>query len=120
MSLRYAILHHTDWPGHGDHYDVLLQTSSGTSDDDRVLATFSTLNDEFPAEGIVFKQNTPHRRSFLDYEGALTEGRGRVRRVAQGLCECRDALNFQLVDGKLSGTICFQPKENGLFILKRL
>lgn len=119
MNLRYAILHHTGWRGHDDHYDLLLQTEAGGSDNDRVLATYSTLNDEFPADGVLFKKNKPHRRIFLNYEGPLTEKRGRVRRVAEGVCAHKGGLHFLLVDGEFSGIIYFQPDGNGALILKR-
>jgi hypothetical protein len=105
MSLRYAILHHTDWPGHPDHYDLLLQTAPGTSDDDRVLRTFSTLRDECPANGVLLIGNQDHRRLYLDYEGPVSGERGRDRRVDSGECRVEGPSVFTLTGGRLSGRI---------------
>jgi hypothetical protein len=118
MNLRYAILHHTDWPGHTDHYDLLLQTEMGESDDDRVLLTFSTLDDEFPSDGALFKKNAPHRRFFLAYEGLVSAGRGRVMRVDAGACQAESHSNFILSGGRLNGRAALIMRAGGTFVLR--
>lgn len=117
MSLRYAILHHTDWPGHPDHYDLLLQTEPGASDDDRVLRTFSTLADEFPADGVLFKKIENHRRLFLDYEGPVSAGRGRVARVDAGICRAEALSNYILSEGRLEGRARLVIQAGGTYVL---
>jgi hypothetical protein len=74
--LRYVILHHTGIPQ--PHYDLMLETSPGSP-----LATF-----RLPIWPLTKPAGvTPlgdHRREYLEYEGPLSNDRGRVRRVAGG------------------------------------
>jgi hypothetical protein len=101
--MHFVVLHHTGWPGHPDHYDLMLQSEAGRDDDDPVLKTFSTHADEFPdpsGGGIRLVLIAPHRRAYLHYQGPLSDQRGRVERVDEGemnplctspLAEGRDA-----------------------------
>jgi hypothetical protein len=85
--MRFVVLHHIDWPGHPDHYDLMLQSDTGRDDDDPVLKTFSTLADKFPdpaESGIRLALIAPHRRAYLLYQGPLSDNRGRVERVDEG------------------------------------
>jgi hypothetical protein len=78
VGLRYVVLHHTgvDDP----HYDLMFETESGSA-----LKTFRLAR--WPVEGTIAATPLPdHRREYLDYEGAISGGRGNVRRVATGGC----------------------------------
>ncbi len=105
--MQFVVLHHTAWPAHPAHYDLMLQMKPGLSDADPVLKTFATLTDEFPdgkshadararkagagdpvAQANLLRLIADHRRAYLSFEGALSADRGRVVRVEAG------ALNF--------------------------
>lgn len=60
----------------------MLQTRSAASNDDRILKTFATNADEFPAR--VLNRIVDHRAIYLNFEGALTGERGTVRRIDEG------------------------------------
>ena len=106
--MRFALLHHTAWPGHADHYDLLLQTALGTDDDSRVLETFSTFDDILP-DGFntqPLQRGTPHRRKYLNFEGAVPGGRGIVRRIDAGaLTSFEHSPGSGLIAFNLTGTI---------------
>lgn len=86
--LRFVVLQHTGWPGHPDHYDLMLQKEPGSSDDDTVLATYSTSNNVFPSgSGEILFSNHDHRRAYLTFEGALSQQRGSVTRADEGTME---------------------------------
>lgn len=106
--MRFAVLHHIGWPGHADHFDLLLQSAEGRADDDTVLKAFAT--EEFPAPPCLLRLLPDHRRAYLTYEGPVSSGRGRVQRVDEGHAAFilpwePDALEmyFQLSGLKLSG-----------------
>lgn len=95
MPLRYAILWHHDV--YEAHYDLLFE-SFPRSD----LSTWrsSVWPIEAPTELTRLKD---HRRFYLDYEGELTERRGRVDRVAGGTCEVHIGENAVWTVKLLSG-----------------
>lgn len=103
--MRFVILHHTGWPGHADHYDLMLQVAEGAGDADPVLRTFGSLDDEFPHEGSRLRQIQDHRRAYLSYEGPLSGGRGQVARVDEGELEFLNPPEFA---GGAAGGICFK------------
>jgi len=106
--MRYVVLHHKNWPEHSDHYDLMLQTRDGESDDDRTLKTFATGADEFPSA--MLKLIDDHRQAYLHYEGPLSEDRGIVKRSDEGelvwltpySAQSKD-LKFSLAGKKLNG-----------------
>ncbi|MCC6320142.1 MAG: hypothetical protein IT438_01755 [Phycisphaerales bacterium] len=49
-----------------------------------------------PAGGFVATRMAPHRREYLTYEGPVSGGRGRVRRVAVGKCRIVDISDTSL------------------------
>lgn len=77
--LRYVVLHHTGWQK--DHFDLLLETSADASLAGYRLSTWP------PTIATHVSSSAPHRRIYLDYEGPISGGRGRVRRVAGGIYE---------------------------------
>jgi len=75
-SLRYVVLHHT---GYGpDHFDLLLETSPGAD-----LASWRCSDWPLKADSRLTKL-PDHRRAYLEYEGEVSNHRGRVKRVAAG------------------------------------
>jgi hypothetical protein len=78
MPLRYAILHHTGIPS--PHFDLMFETAPGSD-----LATWRVAAWPIagPASATRLKD---HRRVYLDFQGELTQGRGRVDRIADGTC----------------------------------
>lgn len=75
---RFTISHHTG-AKEGDHFDLLLER-------DDALCTFRLRSADFAAP----QQALPipdHRKLYLDYEGPVTGGRGRVRIVDTGSYE---------------------------------
>lgn len=77
-NLRYAVLWHHDVAE--PHYDLLFETLPKSQ-----LATWrlSQWPVEHPLEA---KRLRDHRRFYLEYEGDLSDSRGRVERVAGGAC----------------------------------
>jgi hypothetical protein len=77
-SLRYVVLWHNDISE--PHFDLMVETYPGSD-----LATWRS--PVWPIEETVtLTRLRNHRRIFLDYEGQLTESRGRVERVGSGNC----------------------------------
>lgn len=81
MSTRFVILAHS---GQGPiHYDLMLARG-------RSLATWRlprAPGDLSPGRDVPVKKLPDHRAAYLDYEGPISGGRGRVRRVAAGMYE---------------------------------
>ena len=79
MSLRYSILWHHDVSE--PHYDLMFETYPGSD-----LATWRSPT--WPIESPVdISRLKDHRRFYLEYEGDLSDHRGRVERVAGGACD---------------------------------
>ena len=77
-DLRYAVLWHHDVAE--PHYDVMFETLPGSQ-----LATWRV--SRWPIEQRVeAKRLRDHRRFYLEFEGDLSDSRGRVERVAGGAC----------------------------------
>jgi len=77
-SLRFAVLHHV---GVGEpHYDLLIEISP-----DAPLLAWRCAT--WPlAHGAPVTAIPSHRRVYLEYEGAISGGRGEVARVDEGSC----------------------------------
>jgi len=82
--MRFVVLHHTDWPGRPDHYDLMLQFAPGENDDSAILKTFATTRDEFPSPFVPLKKIADHRRAYLELQGPVSGGRGHVTRMDEG------------------------------------
>lgn len=105
----FVILRH-ETPDGGHHFDVMLQRGPGEA-----LITFRT---EAPlhefieeARGARFglQRIGEHRGAYLTFEGELSGGRGRVRRVAAGEAvlrgEAADLLEAEISGGGGSGRL---------------
>ena len=74
--LRYVVLHHT---GVQDpHYDLMFEIAPGDA-----LMTWRSAQWPIDAPAPLTRL-ADHRAAFLDFEGELTAGRGRVSRVESG------------------------------------
>ena len=81
MPTRYVILRHDgiDHP----HFDLMFETAPGSQ-----LATWRS--DVWPITRPTPVERLPdHRAAYLDYEGPVSNNRGRVSRVESGLCRLR-------------------------------
>jgi hypothetical protein len=109
--MRFVVLHHTGWPQHADHYDLMLQFQSGRSDDDLILKTFATESDQFPSGDPAnnMARLSDHRRAYLSFEGEVSGNRGNVERVDEGELSdisgdaAMNEIQFVLRGKKLSG-----------------
>jgi len=79
-DMRYVVLHHTDY---GDaHFDLMIEPAP----DSEKLLTWRAAH--WPAAaGDTLSRIADHRRDYLNYEGPVSNNRGRVERVAAGKCE---------------------------------
>jgi hypothetical protein len=84
---RTALLWHCDIPpqaGLGSpHYDWLLERERGGK-----LISFRLWErpDSVTCTGFEAERLADHRPEYLDYQGPVSGGRGRVERLAQGVC----------------------------------
>lgn len=91
----YAVLWHHDIAE--PHYDLMFETTPGSQ-----LATWRVKDwpIERPTEASRLRD---HRRFYMEYEGDLSDSRGRVQRMARGSCEVRgvedDAFEVRLLEG---------------------
>ncbi len=123
---RFVILHHTDWPGHPDHYDLMFQLSEAADDNETTLLNYASVVNEFPEAGSLFSFGSPHRQHYLKYEGEVSNQRGRVKRVDEGLCSILDAkdtnnfLKVELTGQRLRGIFTVRLTDDFVYILDRL
>jgi hypothetical protein len=98
---RFVLLEHC-W--NGVHWDFMLESADG-----RVLHTWAidapvVAGDELPARRLA-----DHRTAYLDYEGAVSGGRGVVRRVDRGEYEARswalDCVRVRIAGAQLVGLV---------------
>ena len=89
MPLRYVVLRHegVDEP----HFDLMFETKPGSD-----LVTWRV--DEWPITGkCTFTPLRPHRRAYLQYEGAISADRGQVHRIESGQHEIEEDSPQQLI-----------------------
>lgn len=109
-SLRYVVLHHEGIAT--PHFDLLFEWDAGAA-----LTSFRCPAWP-PAVGDAWDEAAEHRRLYLKFEGELTDGRGRVRRVAWGELD-RDVLatdppTLALGDADYFAIVVSQRIERGL------
>lgn len=87
---RWVVLRHTGHPEAPPHFDWLLERADGPG---RNLIAFRTPErpDVCGIGGFSAERLPDHRPLYLDYEGEISGGRGRVERVAQGMCRIAEA-----------------------------
>jgi hypothetical protein len=107
---RFVVLLHEMPPGYPrpNHYDLMLE--QGTA-----LATWALA--ELPSAGgdsVAAERLPDHRLDYLDYEGEVSGGRGRVVRVDRGNYEPLPADSggqhlYRLAGERLCGLLYIQP-----------
>jgi hypothetical protein len=107
MPLRYAILHHTGIAA--PHFDLMFETHAGSD-----LATWRSSTWPIQARTELTRL-TDHRRAYLEFEGELTQRRGRVERLAGGTCSVEigaDAVWLvRLLTGCTAQSLVFHPRD---------
>jgi hypothetical protein len=80
QELRYVVLHHTG-SGDGDHFDLMLEVPGNER-----LMTWRVMMPPGRWGGDVGAVRIgDHRKAYLSYEGDISGGRGKVRRVEEGM-----------------------------------
>jgi hypothetical protein len=98
---RFAVLSH-DWPF--PHFDLLLENEAS------LLAW--RLSSWPPEPGCTFERLPDHRLHYLDYEGPVSNGRGRVLRVDAGQFEWiapPPPIQVQLASDRFTGPLELPP-----------
>lgn len=104
---RFAILDH-DHPF--PHWDFLLEAGD-------VLRAWRLLSE--PARGTVVRAEPlpDHRLHYLDYEGPVSGGRGRVVRWDAGTfdweADCPDEIRIRMAGGRMTGAVTLCRTEGG-------
>ena len=107
--VRYVVLEHRR---DGVHWDFMLEVEPGGA-----LRTWAV--DAPPAPGLTLPARAlaDHRAAYLDYEGEVSGGRGRVRRVDRGAYEPvdwgPDLVRVRLSGGQLVGLVELRPAAAG-------
>ena len=115
---QFVILHHRLPPesSRADHYDLMLESAE-------TLLTWAVL--EIPnGESQTAESLPPHRRDYLTYEGAVSENRGDVKRIAAGEFEwiVRDEseLIVELTSPQISGRLMLQQRAGQWWVWLKL
>jgi DNA polymerase Ligase (LigD) len=103
---RFVILTH-DWPF--PHYDLMLESGD-------MLRTWRLSGPPIEGQAVIAEPLGNHRLAYLDYEGPVSGGRGRVERWDWGSLEWRrddDIIEVRIVGMRLAGVISLvrQPDE---------
>jgi hypothetical protein len=104
-SRRFVILEH-EW--NGVHWDFLVE-------DGPSLRTWAVDEPIVVGKDIPARALLPHRRVYLDYEGAVSGGRGTVRRWDSGVCVVlewgEDLTRLEVRGDQLVGSVEFRNVE---------
>ena len=97
MRLRFVILRHDMPPGSDrpDHWDLLLPTGE-------LLKTWELLKPPDDPEPQTVAQLADHRPFYLDFEGELSGGRGRVEQWDAGMCVLSEVTETR-IDAAIKG-----------------
>lgn len=114
--LRTAVLEHTT--ADGVHHDWLIEDPTlpdPHAPDARLwTARVPAPPSQWPALGrFELDVIAPHRRVYLEYQGPISGGRGRVRRVAHGLCIAHLWSRTRLVLGVQLSTLSMEVRLTG-------
>lgn len=94
---RFVLLEHS-W--NGVHWDLMLEEGP-------VLHTWAIDSRLSPDTDLPARRLPAHRRAYLDYEGAVSGGRGSVRRIDRGTYEVviwsSDRIRVRLAGAQLVG-----------------
>jgi hypothetical protein len=104
---RFVILEH-DWPVR--HWDLLLEAGE-------VLWAWRLLAEPVPGSTVAAVPNADHRLLYLDYEGPVSGGRGRVFRWAAGVFDWIEdvpgRVRIRVTSDRLSGQITLAVTDQG-------
>jgi hypothetical protein len=109
---RFVVLEHATPPGYERplHWDLMLETESG-------LATWALERAPEPAHKIRADRLGDHRLAYLDYEGEVSGGRGRVTRWDSGqyelICRSQDRWVVRLAGRRLAGELELRRESAG-------
>jgi hypothetical protein len=103
---RFVVLHHTE-AAKGAHWDLMLE-------DGEALATWQVFAWPPGRRAVRACEIFRHRRRYLEYEGALSGGRGTVLRVDSGDYEILDRSPDQWIVSLRGTTV------RGRFVLARV
>ncbi len=100
---RFVILEH-DWPTR--HWDFFLESGP-------VLRAWRLLAEPVPGTAVPSEPNAEHRPFYLDHEGPVIGGRGRVVRWDAGsfewVAESPGRIEIELRGAKLHGRVSIEP-----------
>jgi hypothetical protein len=104
---RFVLLEHH---GHGVHWDLMLEAGGALRT--WAIDTPVVFGADLPARAL-----PDHRLAYLDYEGAISGGRGWVRRVDQGTYEAQlwydDRVLVTLAGRQLVGAAALRRTDDG-------
>ena len=99
---RFVILEH-DWPTR--HWDFFLEAGP-------ILRAWRLLAEPAPGTAVPSEPNAEHRPFYLDHEGPVSGGRGRVWRWDAGtfdwISEAPARIEVELHGGKLRGRVVIE------------
>ena len=107
---RFVILRHEPGPGSERplHWDFMLEAGGS-------LRTWALASEPAGGPSMAAQGLAPHRLAYLDFEGAVSEGRGVVTRWDRGTCriasESDDHLILELVGERLRGAASFARQD---------
>jgi hypothetical protein len=103
LSQRCVLLSHT-LPDGSHHYDWMLERDGSDGGDGGRLVTFRVHVLVHECGAFDAERVGDHRREYLEYEGEVSRGRGRVVRVASGVCRIgMDSERMFIVDCVFEG-----------------
>ncbi|MEK6844135.1 MAG: hypothetical protein AABX83_01785 [Nanoarchaeota archaeon] len=116
--LKYAVLLHYNDPRKPDHHDIALDIINDEESEKLSLDKLETVELDLFERKLPITPFELIRKRYLEYEGAMSENRGFVRRVDEGRYKLlrNDHLLF---DGKvLSGEYDFREEGENLYLCK--
>lgn len=116
MPARFAILHHT---GHGcEHWDLMIEHENA-------LLTWQLLAEPIGLASLPIDalRIASHRKRYLEYEGAVSRGRGTVRKIDTGTVRIQkltDSTCLFTAEGVLiSGPLSLSRRTGDAWVLNR-
>jgi hypothetical protein len=109
---RFVILEH-DWPVR--HWDLLLEAGER-------LRAWRLLAEPIPGSTVAAEPNADHRPFYLDYEGPVSGGRGRVFRWATGkfdwVEDVPERVRIRIASDRYTGPLTLEMAEDGRLVCR--
>jgi hypothetical protein len=109
--MHYAILLHSDSPDKKDHHDIVLEIVEGNSLEEPHLDKLETFQIDLEGTRIMVEPQDLIRRKYLTYEGPMSNNRGIVKRVDEGLYRILDDDSLEFDGNILHGRYRFEGEE---------